>query len=168
MTGFRCSQPRQAIGIEERVDNRAIGYGVSAALCGHRLQHPLQPSQIGNFAADFAHMIACQLFDLSAGIGAAVDQTKQLADLLDRETEIAAAPDKVYAPYQTFPIEAVPTRATGWRRQKADSLVVADGLDVAAGAGGKRPARQWRAGGGSLALPRGYWGELATQRKNTS
>ena len=55
-------------------------------------------------------MIASQLFDLSAGIGAAVDQTKQLADLLDRETEIAAAPDKVYAPYQTLPIEAVPIR----------------------------------------------------------
>ena len=53
---------------------------------------------IGNFAADFEHKIASQLFDLSAGIGAAVDQTKQLADLLDRETEIAAAPDKVYAP----------------------------------------------------------------------
>ena len=52
---------------------------------------------IGNFAADFAYMITSQLFDLSAGIGAAVDQTKQLADLLDRETEIAAAPDKVYA-----------------------------------------------------------------------
>jgi hypothetical protein len=42
-------------------------------------------------------MIAGHLFDLSAGIGAAVDQTEQLADLLDRETEIAAAPDEVYA-----------------------------------------------------------------------
>jgi len=61
------------------------------------VQHPLQPSQIGNFAPDFAHMITSQLFELSAGIGAAVDQTKQLADLLEREAEIAATPDKVYA-----------------------------------------------------------------------
>ena len=141
---------------EERVDDRAIGYGVAAALGGHRLEHPLEPSQIGNFAADFSYMIARQLLDLTTGIGAAVDQVEQLPDLLDRETEIAAAPDEVKPPDETLPIEAVPAGAAGRRRQQADALVVTDRLDIAAGAGGEPPARQ-RLGG--------YRKELARHHK---
>ena len=125
--GLGARQVRQPAGIEERVDDRTIGDDVAAALRRHRLEHPFELSQIGNFAADFAHMIARQLFDLSAGIGAAVDEAEQLADLLDRETEIAAAPDEVEAPDQTLPIEAVPAGAAGRRRQQADSLVVCAG-----------------------------------------
>src|SRR6516162_2990210 len=153
-------EPRRAVGIEERVDDRAIGDGVAAALRRHRLEHPFQPSQIGNFAADFAHMITRQLFDLPAGIGAAVEQAEQLADLLDRKAEIAAAPDKVEAPHETFSIEAVPARAAGRRRQQADALVVADRLDIAAGAGGEPPARQRLAFPSGLATPCGCWREL--------
>jgi len=84
-------------------------------------------------------MIACQLFDLSAGVSAAVDQAEQLADLLDRETEIAAAPDKVEALYEILAIETVAAHTARWRRQQANSLVVADRLDVAAGASGEPP-----------------------------
>src|SRR5262249_3369806 len=152
-------------GIEERIDDRAIGYGVAAALGGHRLEHPLELSQIGNFAADFAYMIARQLFDLSAGTGAAIDQAEQLVDLLDRETEVAAAPDEVKPPDQTLSIDTVPARAAGRRRQKADSLVVADRLDIAPSAGGECAARQRLAGEDSLGLPCGYRRELAQHRK---
>src|SRR5215472_19183523 len=135
-------QPRRAVGIEERVDDRAIGYGVAAALGGHSLEHPLELSQIGDLAADLAHMIARQLFDLSAGVVAAVDEAEQFADLLDREAEIAAAPDKVEASDETLPVETVPAAAAGRRRQQAHSLVIADRLDVAAGTDGECPARQ--------------------------
>jgi hypothetical protein len=110
-------------------------------------------------------MSARQLFDLSAGIGAAVDQAEQLADLLDRETEIAAAPDKGEAPDQTLPIEAVPAGAAGRRRQQADSLVIADRLDVATAADGERATRQRLAALGGLAPPCVYWEELARHRK---
>ena len=58
----------------ERVDDRAIGDSVAAALRRHRLEHPFELSQIGNFAADFSYMITRQPLDLSAGIGAAVDE----------------------------------------------------------------------------------------------
>src|SRR6516164_2899864 len=163
--GLGASQVRQPAGIEERVDDRTSGDGVAAALRRHRLEHPFELSQIGNFAADFAHMIARQLFDLSAGIGAAVDEAEQLADLLDRETEIAAAPDEVEAPDQTLPIEAVPAGAAGRRRQQADSLVVADRLDIAAGAGGEFSARQRLAYPSGLATPCGCWRELARHRE---
>src|SRR6516165_429258 len=150
---------------EERVDDRAVGYGVAAALRRHCLEHPLEPSQIGNFAADFAHMIARQLFDLSAGVGAAVDEAEQFADLLNREAEIAAAPDKVEAPDQTLPVETVPAGGAGRRRQQAYSLVIADRLDIAAGAGGERATRQRLAARGALSLPCGCWRELTQHRK---
>src|SRR5215469_13823081 len=96
--GSGSRRPRQAVGIEERVDDRAIGYGGAAALRGHGFEYLLELSQIANFAADFAHMIARQPFDFRASVSAAVDQTEQLADLLDRETEITAATDKVEPP----------------------------------------------------------------------
>ena len=71
----------------------------------------MQPSQISNFAPNFTHMIACQLLDFCASVGAAVDKTKQLADLLDGEAEIAAAPDEVEAPNEIPAIEAVAASA---------------------------------------------------------
>ena len=106
-------QPRRAVGIEERVDDRAIGYGVAAALSGHRLEHPLQPPQIGNLAADFADMIARQLLDLSARIGAAVDETEQLAYFLDRETEVAASPDEVEPSDEALSVKRCPPALRG-------------------------------------------------------
>src|SRR5215472_2193591 len=157
-------QPRRAVGIEERVDDRAIGYGVAAALGGHSLEHPLELSQIGDLAADLAHVIARQLFDLSAGVVAAVDEAEQFADLLDREAEIAAAPDEVEPPDEALSIEAVPARAARRRRQQTDSLVVADRLDIAAGASGEPPARQWLTGRGSLVLACGCSGTKARHR----
>jgi hypothetical protein len=60
-------------------------------------------------------MITRQPFDLTASVSAAVDQAEQFADLFDREAEIAAAPDKVEAPDQTLPIEAVPAGGGGNR-----------------------------------------------------
>ena len=61
-------------------------------------------------------MIARQPFDLGASVAAAIDQTQQLADLLDRKAEIAAAPDEVQAPDEIVPIEAVPAGAARRRR----------------------------------------------------
>src|SRR5262249_1105523 len=139
-------RPRRTVGIEERVDDRAIGYGVAAALGGHHLEHPLQPPQIGNFAADFPHMVPPQPLDLPARISAPVNETEQLAYLLDRETEIAASPDEVEPPDEALSIQAVPAHAAGWRRQQANSLIVADRLDIAAGAGRECAASQRPAG----------------------
>ena len=58
-------------------------------------------------------MIVRQLLDLPARIGAAVNETEQLAYLLDRETEIAASPDEVEPPDEALSIQAVPPMLRG-------------------------------------------------------
>jgi len=162
---MRGRGPRRGVEIEERVDDRAVGDGAAAALSSHRLEHPLQPSQIGNSTADFAYMIACQLFDLSASVGAAVDQAQQFADLRESEAEVAAAPDKVEALEQILPIEAVPAGAAGRQRQQTDLLVVADRLDIAAGADGEGTACQLLAG--RFGGPSGSWEGLPPHREKS-
>lgn len=61
---------------------------------------------------------------------AAVGQINQRAHVIESEAEFAAPPDKCQALLVLLVIGAMPAFGARWRRQKPDSPIVADGLDV--------------------------------------
>jgi hypothetical protein len=59
-----------------------------------------------------------------------VHKRQQIAKLLDREAEIAAAPDEAKALQVGIAVAAVPSRAPTSPRQEPDLLIVPDSRDV--------------------------------------
>lgn len=65
-----------------------------------------------------------------------VDQTDEFSHLLDREAEVATAPDEDKAPHGGLVVASLPRRGPRCRRQQADLLVVPNGWHRGPGAAG--------------------------------
>jgi hypothetical protein len=78
-----------------------------------------------------------QSFDLSAGEVVTASKAQEITRLADGEAEIARAPYEGQALPMRFIVEAVPALSARWRWQKANPLVVADGLDIDTGMTGQ-------------------------------
>ena len=104
----------------------------------HVLQHPLHPFQIGDFCAHVIEVSRSDGARLGTGLVALVDETTQeLADFIERKAELARPQDEAQAPLMRGVVAAISARRARRLAQKADLLVIADGLQVAA-----RPPRE--------------------------
>src|SRR5438552_9432186 len=120
--------------IEKRIDHRALRHGASVALDRHVLEHPLDRPEVLNLPVDLVQVLDGDALDLGAGVSPPIDEPQQRADLVEREAELSAPPDKAQALDLFFAVQPVSPFAPGGARDQPDALVVADRLDVAAGA----------------------------------
>jgi hypothetical protein len=74
-------------------DDPAFGNGAAAALTDHAVEFPTQGSQICDLSIDLGPMFLGNGIDGFAGSIALVRQVEQCANLVERESEIARAPD---------------------------------------------------------------------------
>ncbi len=120
--------------IEKRIDHRALRHGASVALDRHVLEHPLDLPEVLNLPVDLVQVLDGDALDLGAGVSPPIDEPQQRADLVQREAELSAPPDKAQALDMLFAVQPVSPFASGRAGHQPDALVVADRLDVAAGA----------------------------------
>ena len=73
------------------------------------------------------------------GIAALVGQLEEGPDLVDGETERARPADEAQSLEMVRPVQPITAGASRGRGQEPNALVVADRLDIAAGALRKRP-----------------------------
>ncbi len=120
--------------IEERIDHRALRNGTSVALGRHVLEHPLDLPEILNLPVNLVQVLDGNALDVGAGVPPPIDEPQQRADLVERETELSAPPDETQALDMIFAVQPVPPFGPGGAGHQPNALVVADRLDVAAGA----------------------------------
>ena len=78
-------------------------------------------------------MRICQTLHLAAGLGPAIDQCEQIANLVEREPQLARAHDEAQTRDMSVIVDAIIFAGARRLGHDADVLVVADGLEVAAG-----------------------------------
>jgi hypothetical protein len=107
------------------------------ALLDDLLELVAERFEIRKLAFDFGEMQACDAIDFGARPGAIVGEAQQFPHFLEGKPEIAAAPDKAQPLEVRFGITAVVAAAAGNGGQKANAFVLADRLDLGAGALGE-------------------------------
>ena len=98
--------------------------------------------EIGDFGADIGKMRICQTLHLAAGLGPTIDQGEQIANFVEREPKLTRAHDEAQTRDVAVIVDAI-IFAGAWRiGHHADVLVIANGLEVAAGKLGQFSAPQ--------------------------
>ena len=121
----------------QSLNNPAFGDCAAAALIDHAVEFPPQGTQVGDLSIDLGPMFLGDDVDGVAGPIALVRQFKQRANLVEREPEVARAPDEAQ-PIEVFgSVGAVIAGRPGRCRKELDPFIIADGLDL-----GVRPASQ--------------------------
>lgn len=119
--------------IAKHLDNPAIGNPSARALVNHTFQLGLQRRQSCQSAFDFGQLRPGYGICGGAGLVGVVQETKEVANRLDREAQIACMPDEGQ-PFDSLAIvEPLMSRAALGLWQEADLLVVADGRHLHAG-----------------------------------
>ena len=98
--------------------------------------------QVADLRTNAGHVLLGQSFDLSAGKVVTASKAEEITRIVYGEAEIARAPYEGQALPMRFIVEAVPALSARWRCQKANPLVVADGLDVDTGMTGQISDRE--------------------------
>jgi hypothetical protein len=111
-------------------DNPTFGNGAAVARVDHGLQLAAERGQISELPVHLAQMPVGDAVDTGAVAGPVIRQTQQRPHLIEREAQIARAPDERQAAKLSRAIGAVVARAAGGRWQQADALVISHRLDL--------------------------------------
>ncbi|KQT13745.1 hypothetical protein ASG57_33900 [Bradyrhizobium sp. Leaf396] len=101
-------------------------------MCDHALQHPLHPFQIGDLRPHVIEVGGGDGACLGARLVAFVDEVQQLANLIEGKAELTRSKHEAKATLVRGVVAAIASRRARRLGQKADPLVVAHGLQVAA------------------------------------
>src|SRR5262245_24757773 len=128
----------------KRFQDRTVRHLVAAALGGHGTQDALEALQVSDPVSDVGYVLLGYGFDLCTGHPAATTKPQKLADLVEREAQLARTPNENEALRMFVGVEPMPAGAARRIWQNTDSLVIANGLDVHLGLLGKRADGQSR------------------------
>ena len=107
-----CRQLRR-----ESVDNPAFGDRAAAALIDHAVEFATQGTQVGDFSINLGPVFHGNGIDGFAGPIALIRQVKQRANLVEREPEVARAPDEAQPIEVLGSVGAVIAGCPGRRRK---------------------------------------------------
>jgi hypothetical protein len=119
--------------IAQDLDHPAVADAAMAAFRDHALEFLLQRLQPPQALLHFFQPAARYVVGALAARLRIIGEAQQLANGLDGEAKIAGMTDEGQA-ILVFPVvKAVPTFGTGKGGQKADALIISDGLDLGGG-----------------------------------
>lgn len=116
----------------QRVKDRTFRHVVTRALGNNRGEDRLDALKVGNLGAHFGQMRRCPMLYLGAGLALAVDEMEQATDLVNAEAKLARPQDEAQATNVGLVIEPITADAARRITQKANLLIVADGLQMTA------------------------------------
>ena len=116
--------------VEESIDNWAFWHAFSTAPRRHFRHRALESPQIPDLAADLRKVAQHQRMNFGAGMAVPIDKTEQIADFVEAEAVLSAAPHEAQSFDMVRHVNAKSAGAAAGRRHDADLLVVADRLDV--------------------------------------
>lgn len=119
--------------LRQRIDDGAFGYVVSGTLRHGGRQDVFDAFEIRDLGADRGEMRFRKHLHLAAGLGPAIDQCEQIANLVEREPELARAHDEAQACDMPVIVDAIIFAGARRLGHDADVLVIANGLEVASG-----------------------------------
>src|SRR5690606_1758904 len=122
------SMPAAATSGFQALENRTIRSIVALAMLNQLLQGVAQAGQFLDLAVQLGDMGTGQRLDVGAGALAVLPEGQQLADFLQRKTQVTGALDKGQAVQVSGVVAAVTIVATPGRHQQADGFVVTDHL----------------------------------------
>jgi hypothetical protein len=101
-------------------------------LRGGRRQNRLDPPEVGDLRAHIGQVPLGSLLDLGAGLGAAVDEIEEAANLRNGKPELTGAQDEAQTGNMAAVVDPVTCARARRVRHHADLLAIADRLEIAA------------------------------------
>jgi hypothetical protein len=119
--------------VGKRFDDAAVADPAACALLEHAFELALEHCQPAQPLLDLLKLAPGKSIDSIAGLVRAIRQAEQLADRIERETEVTAMADESEAVDVLSPVATLVAGSACGLRHEPDLLVIADRLHLAAG-----------------------------------
>ncbi len=125
----------------QHLEYRTFRDSSSVACCDHLTEAVFEASKVFDLATHLGEMRGDDGLNVIAGVTVFINQAQEVADFVEGKTEFSSAPDETKALDLIRRVAAVTARRPAGLWHDPDTLVVTNGLNIAAGQFGESADR---------------------------